>query len=72
MAPNTTHGRLRIGLQLGYSGGFAETVAELTDYEKRGSTSCSCPRRNHPVRERIPIIIAEIGPKNVAMAAEIA
>jgi F420-dependent oxidoreductase-like protein len=27
---------------------------------------------NHPVRERIPIIIAAIGPKNVAMAAEIA
>jgi F420-dependent oxidoreductase-like protein len=27
---------------------------------------------NRPVRERIPIIIAAIGPKNVAMAAEIA
>jgi F420-dependent oxidoreductase-like protein len=27
---------------------------------------------NHPVREQIPIIIAAIGPKNVAMAAEIA
>jgi F420-dependent oxidoreductase-like protein len=27
---------------------------------------------NHPVRERIPIIIAAIGPKNVAMAAELA
>jgi F420-dependent oxidoreductase-like protein len=27
---------------------------------------------NHPVRERIPIIIAATGPKNVAMAAEIA
>ncbi|MGH4010290.1 MAG: LLM class flavin-dependent oxidoreductase, partial [Pseudonocardiaceae bacterium] len=27
---------------------------------------------NHPVRERIPIVIAAIGPKNVAMAAEIA
>lgn len=27
---------------------------------------------NHPVRERIPIIIAAIGPKNVAMAAEVA
>ncbi len=27
---------------------------------------------NHPVRERIPIIIAAIGPKNVTMAAEIA
>lgn len=27
---------------------------------------------NYPVRERIPIVIAAIGPKNVAMAAEIA
>ncbi|MCW2692004.1 MAG: Luciferase-like monooxygenase [Mycobacterium sp.] len=27
---------------------------------------------NHPVRERIPILIAAIGPKNVAMAAELA
>ncbi|MGH3777272.1 MAG: LLM class F420-dependent oxidoreductase [Pseudonocardiaceae bacterium] len=27
---------------------------------------------NHPVRERIPIVIAAIGPRNVAMAAEIA
>src|SRR5215470_8764357 len=27
---------------------------------------------NHPVRERIPIFIAAIGPKNVAMTAEIA
>jgi F420-dependent oxidoreductase-like protein len=27
---------------------------------------------NHPVRERIPIVIAAIGPKNVEMAAELA
>lgn len=27
---------------------------------------------NHPVRERVPVILAAIGPKNVAMAAEIA
>lgn len=27
---------------------------------------------NHPVRDRIPIVIAAIGPKNVAMTAEIA
>lgn len=27
---------------------------------------------NHPVRERIPIVIAAIGPKNVALTAEIA
>ncbi len=27
---------MRVGMQLGYSGGFVETVAELTDYEKAG------------------------------------
>jgi F420-dependent oxidoreductase-like protein len=27
---------------------------------------------NHPVRERIPVVVAAIGPKNVTMAAEIA
>jgi F420-dependent oxidoreductase-like protein len=27
---------------------------------------------NHPVRDRIPIVIAALGPKNVAMAAELA
>ncbi|MFJ9127773.1 LLM class F420-dependent oxidoreductase [Streptomyces sp. NPDC102340] len=27
---------------------------------------------NHPVRERIPILLAAIGPKNVALAAEVA
>ena len=27
---------------------------------------------NHPVRERIPIIVAALGPKNVALAAELA
>ncbi|NUS45305.1 MAG: LLM class F420-dependent oxidoreductase [Mycobacteriaceae bacterium] len=27
---------------------------------------------NHPVRERIPVLLAAIGPKNVALAAEIA
>jgi F420-dependent oxidoreductase-like protein len=27
---------------------------------------------NHPVRERIPIVIAALGPKNVALAAELA
>src|SRR5215470_15284165 len=27
---------------------------------------------NHPVRERIPIIVAAVGPKNTAMAAELA
>ncbi len=27
---------MRIGMPLNYSGGFAETVAELADYEKAG------------------------------------
>src|SRR6201998_1550022 len=27
---------------------------------------------NHPVRERIPIVVAALGPKNVALAAELA
>src|ERR1700746_3352747 len=27
---------------------------------------------NHPVRERIPVFVAAIGPKNVAMTAELA
>jgi F420-dependent oxidoreductase-like protein len=27
---------------------------------------------NHPVRERIPVVIAALGPKNVALAAEVA
>src|SRR5580700_4335323 len=27
---------------------------------------------NHPVRDRIPIVVAALGPKNVAMAAELA
>jgi F420-dependent oxidoreductase-like protein len=27
---------------------------------------------NHPVRERIPIVVAAVGPKNVALAAELA
>ncbi|MDQ2882430.1 MAG: LLM class F420-dependent oxidoreductase [Actinomycetota bacterium] len=41
---------------------------------QRGGTGLGKPLKliNHPVRERIPIIIAAIGPKNVAMAAEIA
>jgi F420-dependent oxidoreductase-like protein len=39
-----------------------------------GGTGLAKPLKliNHPVRERIPIVIAAIGPKNVAMAAEIA
>jgi F420-dependent oxidoreductase-like protein len=39
------------------------------------TTSCRCPPTvliNHPVRERIPITIAALGPKNVELTAEIA
>jgi len=39
-----------------------------------GGTGLGKPLKliNHPVRERIPIVIAALGPKNVALAAEIA
>lgn len=39
-----------------------------------GGTGLGKPLKlvNHPVRERIPIIVASIGPKNVAMTAELA
>ena len=39
-----------------------------------GGTGLGKPLKliNHPVRERIPIIIAALGPKNVALAAELA
>jgi len=54
---------------------------EVLDYQGKhytlpytGGTGLGKPLKliNCPVRERIPIIIAAIGPKNVAMAAEIA
>ncbi|MFC0860997.1 LLM class F420-dependent oxidoreductase [Sphaerimonospora cavernae] len=40
----------------------------------QGGTGLGKPLKliNHPVRERIPIVIAAIGPKNVELAAEIA
>ena len=39
-----------------------------------GGTGLGKPLKliNHPVRDRIPIIIAALGPKNVALAAELA
>ena len=54
---------------------------ERLDYQGRyyrlpfeGGTGLGKPLKliNHPVRERIPIIIAALGPKNVALAAELA
>jgi F420-dependent oxidoreductase-like protein len=40
----------------------------------QGGTGLGKPLKliNHPVRERIPIVIAALGPKNVALAAEVA
>jgi F420-dependent oxidoreductase-like protein len=40
----------------------------------QGGTGLGKPLKliNHPVRERIPIVIAALGPKNVALAAELA
>jgi F420-dependent oxidoreductase-like protein len=54
---------------------------ERLDYQGRhytlpleGGTGLGKPLKliNHPVRERIPIVIAALGPKNVELAAEIA
>jgi F420-dependent oxidoreductase-like protein len=54
---------------------------ERLDYKGRyyrlpleGGTGLGKPLKliNHPVRERIPIVIAALGPKNVALAAEVA
>ena len=54
---------------------------ERLDYQGRyyrlpieGGTGLGKPLKliNHPVRERIPIVIAALGPKNVALAAELA
>jgi F420-dependent oxidoreductase-like protein len=54
---------------------------ERLDYRGRyyqlplaGGTGLGKPLKliNHPVRERIPIVIAALGPKNVALAAELA
>ena len=56
-------------------------AATACDYQGRhytlpldGGTGLGKPLKliNHPVRERIPIVIAALGPKNVALAAEIA
>jgi F420-dependent oxidoreductase-like protein len=54
---------------------------ERLDYKGRyyrlpleGGTGLGKPLKliNHPVRERIPVVIAALGPKNVALAAEVA
>jgi F420-dependent oxidoreductase-like protein len=42
--------------------------------EAHGGTGLGKPLKliNHPVRDRIPIVLAALGPKNIALAAEIA
>ncbi|HLJ99685.1 MAG TPA: LLM class F420-dependent oxidoreductase [Streptosporangiaceae bacterium] len=42
--------------------------------EEHGGSGLGKPLKliNHPVRERVPIMLAAIGPKNVALAAELA
>jgi F420-dependent oxidoreductase-like protein len=44
------------------------------DSANGGGTGLGKPLKliNHPVRERIPIVVAALGPKNVALAAELA
>jgi F420-dependent oxidoreductase-like protein len=41
--------------------------------KEKGGTGAAKPLKlvNHPVRERIPIVLAALGPRNVALAAEI-
>ncbi len=44
------------------------------DLPLSGGTGLGKPLKliNHPVRERVPIVVAALGPKNVALAAELA
>src|ERR1700756_3059325 len=53
--------------RLSYQGKYSKLPVE-------GGTGLGKPLKliNHPVRERIPIALAAIGPKNVALAAELA
>src|SRR2546423_332573 len=75
---------MRIGMSLNYAGGFAETVAELGDYEKAGLDIVFVPEAYSfdavsqlgftaaRTRRRIRIVVAALGPKNVELAAELA
>jgi len=59
--------------RLEYQGRYYRLPLEKGDGEV-GGTGLGKPLKliNHPVRERIPIALAAIGPKNVAIAAELA
>ena len=53
---------------------YAGTHFTLPLDEAHGGTGLGKPLKliNHPVRDRIPIVLAALGPKNIALAAEIA
>ncbi len=59
--------------RLAYQGAYYRLPLK-GDGEVGGGTGLGKPLKliNHPVRERIPIALAAIGPKNVAVAAELA
>ena len=60
--------------RLSYQGRYYQLPLEKKAGEVGGGTGLGKPLKliNHPVRERIPIALAAIGPKNVALAAELA
>ncbi len=60
--------------RLSYQGRYYQLPLEKRAAEVGGGTGLGKPLKliNHPVRERIPIALAAIGPKNVALAAELA
>ena len=60
--------------RLAYQGRYYQLPLEKRAGEVGGGTGLGKPLKliNHPVRERIPIALAAIGPKNVALAAELA
>ncbi len=60
--------------RLVYQGRYYQLPLEKKAGEVGGGTGLGKPLKliNHPVRERIPIALAAIGPKNVALAAELA
>jgi F420-dependent oxidoreductase-like protein len=53
---------------------YAGRYFQLPLDEAHGGSGLGKPLKliNHPVRDRIPIVLAALGPKNVALAAEIA
>ena len=60
--------------RLEYQGRYYQLPLEKRAGGVGGGTGLGKPLKliNHPVRERIPIALAAIGPKNVALAAELA